>query len=86
MWKSFAIIAAGVYCYCFDVHSVSAVPRHVTFVVVDDDEESGQSNPAIVMINFQSIDNPPVLDLNGPQQPGRDNWVTFVEGGNFTLV
>ena len=52
------------------------------FLVVDDDAESSQSNVAVVVINFETIDNPPVLDLNGPQQPGRDHSETYVEGNN----
>lgn len=69
-------------CVC----SVFAQPRHVTFVVVDDDEESGQSLPAIVMINFESIDNPPILDLNGAQEPGRDYFTTFLEESDSIMV
>lgn len=55
-------------------------------MVVDNDEDSGQSNPAVVVVNFESIDNPPMLDLNGPQQPGRDNTVTYVEGSDPAMV
>ena len=62
------------------------MPRQVTLVVVDTDEESGQSNTAMVTINFESIDNPPVLDLNGPQSPGRDNSVSYAEESDPVMV
>ena len=32
-------------------------------------------------INFESIDNPPILDLNGPLQPGTNFVTSFTEGG-----
>ena len=60
------------------------MPRVVTFIVAD--ELSIQSEPAIVTINFQSIDNPPVLDLNGPQRAGRDSSVTFQEESDPIMV
>ena len=66
--------------------SGTEVPLEVSFIVVDNDEASEQSNPASVVINFESIDNPPILDLNGPQQPTRDNAVTFVEGSDPIMV
>ena len=50
------------------------------------DEEGGQSLPATVIINFESIDNPPVLDLNGPQEAGRDYTATYLEGNDSTPV
>ena len=58
----------------------------VRFVVVDSDEDSTVSAPATVTINFDSIDNPPVLDLNGPQQPGSSYSTTFQEGDPFIMV
>ena len=61
-----------------------AVPRLVTFTVLD--EESVPSSPATVTINFRSIDNPPVVDLNGPQQSGRDYITTYTEGGAPVMV
>lgn len=64
--------------------SGTAVPRQVTFTVLD--EENEPSPPATVIINFVSIDNPPVLDLNGPQQSGRDYITTFTEGGEPVMV
>ena len=51
----------------------------MTFVVSD--EGGSQSNTATARINFESIDNPPVLDLNGPQQAGTSYLATFTEGG-----
>jgi hypothetical protein len=55
-------------------------------VVVDTDEDSGQSNTAMVTINFASVEFQPVLDLNGPQQPGRDFSVTYAEGSSPVMV
>ena len=49
------------------------MPRQVTFVVVD--EIGLASQPAQVILNFNLIDNPPVLDLNGAGVPG----------GNYSL-
>lgn len=50
------------------------------------DEEGGQSPPAMVVINFESIDNPPVLDLNGPQEAGRDYQTSYLEGNDSISV
>ena len=54
-------------------------PRVVTFVVSD--ELGSQSNTAMATINFESVDNPPILDLNGPLQPGTNFMTLFTEGG-----
>lgn len=53
-------------------------PRDVTFVVSD--ELGTQSNTATARIIYSSVDNPPILDLNGPQQSGNDYATTFTEG------
>lgn len=58
----------------------SDAPRTVTIVVID--ELSSQSNVAMATVNFNTIDNPPVLDVNGPSSSGNDNLTTFyTEGG-----
>ncbi len=57
----------------------SDAPRMATFVVAD--QLGGQSNPATVTINFNTIDNPPVLDLNGPTSPGNNFTTSYTEGG-----
>ncbi len=54
-------------------------PRIVTFVVSD--ELGSQSNSAMATINFESVDNPPILDLNGPLLPGTNFVTSFTEGG-----
>lgn len=63
---------------CFDLFRPTDAPRVVTFVVAD--QLSLFSQPATATINFNSIDNPPVLDLNGPTQPGNDRSVIYTEG------
>ena len=50
----------------------------MTFVVSD--ELGTQSNTATARIIYSSVDNPPILDLNGPLQPGNDYATTFTEG------
>ena len=52
---------------------------------MDEDVDSTQSDPAVVMINFNHIDNPPVLDLNGPLG-GRDYTSVFTEGADPVMV
>lgn len=54
------------------------MPRRVTFVVVD--EIGLASNGANVILNFNLIDNPPVLDLNGAGVPGNDYQADYREG------
>ena len=51
----------------------------MTFIVSD--ELASQSNTAMATINFESVDNPPILDLNGPLQPGTNFMTSFTEGG-----
>jgi len=53
------------------------MPRQVTFVVVD--EISLASEPAQVILNFNLIDNPPVLDLNGAGVPGSNYSFNYME-------
>lgn len=71
---------AGVYTLLYQsyIYRPTDGPRVVTFVVTD--QLSLPSLPATATINFNSIDNPPVLDLNGPAQPGNDFSVIYTEG------
>ena len=48
--------------------------------VVVSDELGSQSNTAMATINFESVNNPPILDLNGPMQPGTNFMTSFIEG------
>ena len=50
----------------------------MTFIVTD--QMGSQSNAAMARINFDSVDNPPILDLNGPLQPGTNYETSFTEG------
>ncbi len=67
------------------------MPRQVTFVVTD---EIGQASaPANVILNFNLLDNPPVLDLNGPGVPGNNYATSYSEeaapvqvGGSLILL
>ncbi len=56
----------------------------VTFIVID--LLSQISEEAMATINFASIDNPPVVDLNGPFVPGRGSFVQFFEGTGPVMV
>lgn len=56
----------------------------MTFFVID--LLSGTSEGAMATVNFASIDNPPVVDLNGPFVPGRDATVQFLEGADPVMV
>ena len=63
--------------HCF-YSSSQEQPRSVTFVVSD--PEGGQSNIATATIVYNSVDNAPILDLNGPFQPGNDYVTSYTEG------
>lgn len=56
------------------------MPRVATFVVLD--QLSGQSNVAMATVNFNTIDNPPVLDTNGPASSGNDITTLYTEGNS----
>lgn len=45
-----------------------------------EDIEAELSEAAVATVLFTNVDNPPVLDLNGPLQPGRNHSTTFTEG------
>jgi Notch-like protein len=55
-------------------------PREITFVVTDNEIEPQSSAEAVATVLFRSIDNPPILDLNGPSQAGRNYTITYTEG------
>lgn len=61
-----------------------ASPREVSFVVID--TIGDQSNLALATINFVNVDNPPVLDLNGPFEPGRNFTTEYLEGADAIKV
>ena len=65
--------------YLILCYSSQEPPRVVTFVVSD--PMGAQSNPATATIIYRSVDNPPILDLNGLLQPGNNYVTTFTEGG-----
>ena len=44
------------------------------------------SETAVAMVFVQSVDNPPVLDLNGPSRPGRNHSTSYTEGSSPILV
>ena len=69
---------------CAHIHRPTDSPRAVTFVVSD--QLGGQSQPATATINFNTIDNPPVLDLNGPTSPGNDHTIMYTEGSPAVQV
>ena len=58
--------------------------RDVTFIVVD--SPGAQSNPAVARVNFEHLDNPPILDLNGVTVPGNNFTTQFQEGDTLIAV
>jgi len=55
------------------------LPRIITIIATD--ESGANSEPAVVRINFLSVDNnPPMVDLNGPLVSGLNHSTTFNEG------
>ena len=61
-----------------------SVQRVVTFIVVD--SPGAQSNPAMAQVNFEHLDNPPILDLNGVTIPGNNFTTQFREGDSLIAV
>ena len=61
-----------------------SVPRDVTFIVID--SLSAQSNPALARVNFEHLDSPPILDLNGVTTPGNNFTTQFREGDGLISV
>jgi len=58
--------------------------RVVTFIVVD--SLGAQSDPARARVNFEHLDNPPILDLNGVTVPGNNFTTQFREGDSLIAV
>lgn len=50
----------------------------ITFTVTDD--SFGVSSPAVSRVVFNSTDDQPQLDLNGPFISGTNTTVTYIEG------
>ena len=48
-------------------------------MVTDNEVEPLTSDPKVATVLVESVDNPPVLDLNGPSQPGRNHNISFTE-------
>ena len=60
------------------------LPRMISFTATD---SSGlTSEQTFVFINFESVDNPPVIDLNGNFIPGVNFSTVFSEGGSMIPV
>ena len=55
-------------------------PREIVFVVTDSEIVPQTSEEAVATVFFMSIDNPPVVDLNGPSQHGRNYTTSYTEG------
>ena len=53
--------------------------REIFFVVTDNEIEPLLSKEAVATVFLRSVDNPPVLDLNGPDQPGRNYTTSYIE-------
>ena len=66
--------------YNLTVQDPASGPRHISMFVVSVNEDR-QSMMDTVVIQFSTFNNPPILDLNGPQQAGLDNEVLFTEEG-----
>ena len=58
----------------------------ITFVVIDSEINPAQSADAVATVFFTSVDNPPVLDLNGPTEPGRNDSTQYTEGSQSIAV
>lgn len=63
---------------------MGSLPREVIITVIDLD--GTQSNPATVTVLFTNIDNPPILDLNGPMVPGRNYSAVYLENSDPVSV
>ena len=63
---------------------VGTPPRIVTIIV--NDLLATQSNPATITILFTNIDNPPILDLNGPMDPGTNHSTVYRENSEPVFV
>ena len=50
------------------------------------DIEALGSEPAVVTVFVETVDNPPVLDLNGPSHAGRNHSILYNEGSPAIMV
>lgn len=62
----------------------SELPRIVRFIVTDN--EGASSEAVVARVNFNAIDNKPTIDLNGPELPGQNVSVVFIEGSPAVMV
>ena len=65
-------------------YSSDELPRLVWFTATDEDEAI--SSVAAVRISFEAVDTPPLVDLNGPSQPGLDTTVSVRDEPVFVRV
>ena len=59
-------------------------PRMISFIAAD--EVGATSMQAFAIINFESIDNPPMIDLNGNMIAGMNFSAVFTEGSSAIPV
>lgn len=55
-------------------------------MVYDSEIDSQSSEVAVATVFFTSVDNPPVLDLNGPNQSGRNYSTQYTEESSAVQV
>ena len=60
------------------------LPRLISFTASDD--SGATSREAFAIINFESVDNPPMIDLNGRSTPGVNFSTVFLEGSDMIPV
>ena len=59
-------------------------PRMISFIAAD--EVGATSMQAFAVVNFESIDNPPMIDLNGNMIAGMNFSTVFTEGSSAIPV
>ena len=60
--------------------------REISFIVTDNEIDPISSSEAMATVFVQSVDNPPLLDLNGPGLAGRNHSTSYTEGSSAILV
>ena len=60
------------------------MPREVSFTVTDDLRDV--SSPAVARVTFNTVDDTPLLDLNGLQQFSVNTSIQYTEGDNALKV
>ena len=58
--------------------------RQVIFSILD--EFDSISEPAVAFVTFNSTDDPPILDLNGPTLPEMNYSIQYIEGSSPVKV